>query len=194
MPNLSRGPIRIGLIASPVGAALMLLAGCTSPTPYQPLSAGSKTSGGYSDQQIADNRYRVSFAGNSFTSRQQVENYLLLRAAQLTLQKGFDGFTMVSRSTDPNTRTTVTRDPLSAGPWGYWGPSWRYRSGGFGWRSWDPWLGSPFWAVSVDVQTVTSYEASAEIVMYRGSRSDDPTSFDARQVEANLAPGMTAPS
>jgi hypothetical protein len=175
--------------------SLWLLAGgcATMSTPYQPLTKGSKVSGGYSEQKIANDRYRVTFAGNSLSSRQQVENYLLLRAAQLTKQNGYDGFTMMNESTDPNAQTTVTREPFTGGPWGYWGPSWRYNYGNFGWRSWSPWSGDRFWGDDIDVNTTTRYEATAVIQMYRGTRAGSPENFDASQVITSLesvaAPG-----
>ena len=177
--------------AAPLAAALLLSA-CATPTPYQPLARGSAVSGGYSDQRIEENRYRVTFSGNSLTSRERVENYLLFRAAELTKQAGYDGFTMVQRATDPRTRTTGYRDPFGPGPWGYWGPSWRYRHGGY-WHMWDPWGRDPFWGDRIDVRTVTAFEASAEIIMYRGRRPDDPASFDAAQVLANLGPSIQYP-
>jgi hypothetical protein len=179
------------LLAAPFAAALLLSA-CTTPTPYQPLARGSQVSGGYSEQRIEENRFRVAFAGNSLTSRQRVENYLLYRAAELTLQAGYDGFTMVNRAVDPNVRTTVHRDPFFPGRWGYWGPSWRYWHRGY-WNYWDPWGPDPFWGDTVDVRTVTRYEASAEIVMFRGRRPSDPASFDARQVVENLRPTIELP-
>lgn len=177
--------------------AVALLGACATATPYQPLNTrGSQASGGYTEQRIEENRYRVTFTGNQFTSRQRVENYLLYRAAELTEQAGYDGFTAVERSVDPNVRTRVTRDPFGPygpGPWGYWGPSWRYRYGGLGWRYWDPWYGSRFWADDIDVRTVTSYEATAEIVMFRGARPNDPRSFDAREVISNLRDTIELP-
>jgi len=179
------------LAAAPLAAAL-LLAGCATPTPYQPLNPHNQVSGGYSEQRLTENRFRVMFRGNEFTSRQQVENFLLFRAAELTLQSGFDGFTMVTRATDPNVRTHVMGDPFGPGPWGYWGPSWRFRGRGFGWRSWDPWFGRPFWADDYDISTVTSYEACAEIAMSHG-RGGDVRSFDAHQVVANLGPTIQMP-
>lgn len=179
-------------LAAPLGA-VALLAACATPTPYQPLSRHGYSTGGYSEQRLEENRYRVMFAGNEMTSRQRVENYLLYRAAELTLQAGYDGFTMVNRGTDPHMSTRVMGDPFGPGPWGYWGPSWRFRGRGFGWRSWDPWFGGRFWADDYDVSTVTSYEASAEIVMFHGTRPNDPRSFDAHQIVANLGPTIQAP-
>lgn len=174
-----------------IAAASLSLAACATPTPFAPIGM-SHGNGGYSEQRIADDRYRVMFTGNAFTSRERVENFLLYRAAQLTLQQGYDGFTMVTRQTDPSVQTSVTRTPRF-GSFGFWGPSWRYRRGGFGWRAWDPWLGSPFWGDNVDVSTVTSYEASAEILMFRGQEPGSSNSFDARQVIENLRTSVDMP-
>ncbi|MCW3797220.1 hypothetical protein OMW55_05280 [Sphingomonas sp. BN140010] len=172
-----------------LSATALLLSACATSTPYQPLGS-SHARGGYSDQRIDQDHYRVSFSGNDFTSRKEVENYLLLRAAQVTLQNGYDGFTLVSKQTDPTVRTEIT-EPFSPGPYGYWGPSWRYRLGGLGWRSWSPWGGGAFWADNLDVNTVTSYEASAEIAFYRGAKPNSPVAFDARQVIASIEPETT---
>jgi hypothetical protein len=73
----------------------LLLAACAgAPTPYQQARDGY----GYSEQQIEENRYRVSFAGNSATSRQTVEDYLLYRGAELSVQTGHDWFEVVDRN------------------------------------------------------------------------------------------------
>jgi hypothetical protein len=182
------------------GSACVLLAlmnglvGCTTSTPYQPLSSQRSTAGGYSDQRIEDNRYSVSFSGNTMTSRETVETFLLYRAAELTNAQGYDWFVMAERDTEKKSRTTVDR-PFSTGPYGYWGPSWRYRGGRFGWRGWDPYWGDPFWDRQIDVRTVDRYEATAEIVMGRGAKpGGDPRTFDARQILSNLGPRIVTPN
>ncbi len=176
-----------------IGPALLALAGCETATPYQPQMHGSQVSGGYRDQQIEANRFRVTFNGNSMTSRERVETYLLYRAAELTVQHGYDWFEMADRQTDRKSNTYIDR-PFGLGPWGYWGPSWRYYGGGFGWRSWDPFWGDPFWDSSVNVQTVDRYEATAEIVTYHGPKPpDNPRAFDARDVISRLGPTIVAP-
>ena len=174
------------------------LAACATPTPYQPDVPGQATSGGYSDTRLEANRYRVTFSGNSLTSRETVESYLLYRAAELTVQNGYDWFQIVDRQTDRKARTYVEPDPLY-NPWygpgyAYWRPSWRYYGAGFGWRTWDPFFGGPFWANSVDIRTVQRYEATAEIVMFKGQKpANDVGAFDARQVIANLGPKIRYP-
>ena len=185
----------IKVMASMRGAALsvvsaLALAACTTATPYQPAAPGRSTYG-FSDVQIEANRFRVSFNGNSVTSRETVETYLLYRAAELSLAKGFDWFQMAARDTERKTSTFVN-EPFGAGPYGYWGPAWRYH-GAFGWRGWDPYWGSPYWGGTVDIQTVDRYEASAEVVAGRGPKPNDPRSFDAREVVGNLQGRIVLP-
>ncbi|WP_300576936.1 hypothetical protein [Phenylobacterium sp.] len=182
-------------------AALALVAGlsaCATATPYQPNLPGASVSGGYSEMRVEPDRWRVSFAGNSMTSRETVEGYLLYRAAELTVQQGYDGFSIVTRATDRDARTYVQPDPFY-NPWygpsyAYWRPHWRYYSS-FGWRTWDPYFGDPFFADRVDVRTVERFEATAEIVMYRGAKAPgDPNAFDARAVLENLGPRIVRPT
>ena len=80
--------------------ALAMLSACATATPYQPniaVQPGRPVPGGFSEQRIEPERYRVSFAGNSLTSRETVESYLLYRAAELTQAQGFDWFTIADR-------------------------------------------------------------------------------------------------
>jgi hypothetical protein len=174
------------------------LSACATATPYQPNIPGQQVSGGFSETRIEANRFRVNFAGNTLTSRETVEGYLLYRAAELTLAQGYDWFAVVDRATDRQTRTYVEPDPLYR-PWygpgfGYWRPHWRYYGAPYGWRSWDPFYGGPFWGDRVDVRTVEKFEASAEIVMNRGPKpADDPRAFDARSVVENLGPRIRRP-
>ena len=173
------------------------LAACATPTPYQPNVRGGATSGGYSEIRVEPNRFRVNFAGNSLTSRETVEGYLLFRAAELTVQNGYDWFTVVDRDTDKKVRSYVEPDPFSRpgyGAYGFWRPSWRYYGRGYGWRGWDPFWGDPFWADRVDVRTVERFEAAAEILMHKGAKPEgDPRAFDARAVIENLRPRVQYP-
>lgn len=173
------------------------LAACATPTPYQPNLKGQATSGGYSEVRVEQNRFRVNFSGNSLTTRETVEGYLLFRAAELTVENGYDWFAVVERDTDKQSRTYVEPDPFYRpwyGAYGFWRPSWRYYGRGYGWRGWDPFWGDPFWADRVDVRTIERFEASAEIVMQKGPKPEaDPKAFDARSVIENLKPRVQYP-
>lgn len=188
---------KIAAIAASIALA-GLLSACATATPYQPNVPGQSVSGGFSEQRIEDNRFRVTFAGNSLTTRETVEAYLLFRSAELTVQQGADWFSIVDRQVDRDRRTYVDRDPLYR-PWygpGYigWRPYWRYYGGGYGWRSWDPYWGDPFWADRMDVRTVEKFEATAEVIMHKGPKpADDPRAFDARAVIDNIGPRVIRP-
>ena len=174
------------------------LAACTTATPYQPNIPGQATSGGYSEIRVEPDRWRVSFQGNTLTSRETVEAYLLFRSAELTVQQGYDWFEMVDRHTNADARSYVEPDPLYH-PWyggyGFWRPSWRFHGRGFGWRTWDPFWGGPFWADRYDVRTIEKFEAAAEIKMHKGAKpADDPRAFDAHAVIENLRPRIQYPA
>jgi hypothetical protein len=172
------------------------LAACETATPYQPLAKGSTVSGGFTDQQLDGEHFRVTFQGNDLTNRETVETYLLYRAAELTVNQGFDWFEMVDRHTDKDKKTYIDSDPFY-GPgyaFGYWRPYWSYYGGGFGWRGWDPFWGDPFWADQTQISTVQKFKAGAEIAVGHGPKPQgDPRVFDARAVMANLGPKILRP-
>ena len=103
--------LRFGVLAKPaLILSLLVLAGCATPAPYAPRGPGQAT--GYTDRQISDNRWRVTFTGNSVTPREIVENDLLLRAAEVTLAAGHSHFLFDTRDTSARTRY----DAIPTGP------------------------------------------------------------------------------
>jgi hypothetical protein len=188
-----------------LASALMAITGltaCATATPYQPRSPGAQASGGFSDLRLEQDRYRVSFAGNSLTSRETVERYLLYRAAELTSQQGYDWFETADRRTDRTARTTVETDPFMRPGFGYgagygsWRPSWRYYGPRYGgWRAWDPYWGDPFFTNRAEVRTVQKFEATAEIVLHKGPKpAGDPRAYDAREIMTSLGQDIQRPS
>lgn len=164
-----------------IAAALtfLALAGCVSPTPYQP--AGPDHPLGYSDQRLADNRIRVTFRGNSATVREQVEDYLLLRAAEATREAGYSWFEFDTR----DTQTKTTYHTEFAGWPGWWGP-------GFGWY-WHSWAFDPIG--DVDTIAITRYEAYAEIVLLTPEQAkSDMHALRADDVIARLGPNAVRPT
>jgi len=168
-----------------IGVCLTALTACTTPTPYQPVAAGASQSmaRGYSDQRIEANRYRLKFTGNSATSRETVEDYMLYRAAELALENGYDWFSLVGRNTkEDRTTTTTYRDPF---PRYYGGFYYRYYRGGWGaWGGWEE-----------DETTFYRYEASAEVLLGKGEKpAGDPNAYDAREVKGNLDGRIVRPT
>src|SRR3954471_5617341 len=148
--------IRINLLtrplarAFPLALAAALLAGCMGPSPYAPRLEGQQT--GYTDAALTQNRYRITFTGNSATPRETVESYLLLRAAEVTRAAGYSSFVFDARNTKANhSYQTIPYGP----PDPFWG-----RPRGFGY--WGGW-GFPY-EPSYDVVVHTNFDAYAEIV------------------------------
>ena len=148
------------------------LGACATVAPYQPLRSGV----GYSEQRLEPARYRIAFAGNSATPRETVQNYVLYRAAEVTLANGYDGFTLVTQDTQVEARGSAS--------------SFSFGFGGIG-------IGSRS-GLGIGVGSGTGgnpeYRGSADIVMFRGSkRSDDLHAYDAREVKANLESLLVRP-
>lgn len=164
------------------GALLAGLAACATPTPYQP---AADTQYGFSEQQIEPDRYRVIFSGNRLTDRETVENYLLLRASELTLQKGFETFRVVTRDTEADTRQ------YASGGYPYFGFQTRYRfyDPYYGWYG----RGDPFFN-DVEVRESRQYQAMAEIKFGPGPYPNAENVFNARDVVRNLSGRVQAPA
>ncbi len=149
---------------------LLALGGCVAPTPYQQAVDGQ----GYRDQAIEEDRYRVTFSGNSVTPRETVENYVLFRAAELTLQTGHAWFRIVDQdvTADIAYRTTAMSALPAAGIAPF--PYYVYRGPVF---------------IEADSRPVTRYEAVAVIGVHAGERpAGDDRAYDAAKVMEILGP------
>lgn len=179
---------------APALGALALLGACATATPYQ---AAINADRGYVDQRIENDRWSVSFSGNSLTDRRTVETYLLYRAAELTVQEGYDYFRVVQRQTDEDARLVPSGPAYGYSPF-YPGFHCNYAFyGAYGGRlrrgyvsAYDPYgfgFGAP------DYREITRYEATAEIMMGRGTPPEDADVFTAREVLDNLSPQIIRP-
>lgn len=169
---------RVGARQAWASAALLigalLLAACGTPTPYQPVADGF----GYAEQPLETNRYRVTFSGNSLTARETVENYLFYRAAEVTLERGFDYFIVAEEDVERNTQYRTTYSGVGA-PFGSF----------YGTRFRGAYFGSGF--STATSRPINSYEAYANILLRRGEKpADDPEAYDARDVLARLDPSI----
>jgi len=161
-----------------LAALAMLLAGCAQPTPYQPADDGF----GFAEQQLEDDRFRVTFAGNSVTPRAVVQNYLLYRAAEVTLETGHDYFRVVDQDLERSTSYHgFIDDPFH----GFHHPIGRHRG-----------FFHPHGFSTVTAHPIDRYTAFADIVVYEGEKpEDDVSAYDARDVIRRLEPSIArAPS
>ena len=145
--------------------AFLALAACTSgPTRYIPALDGDDM--GYREQRLEQDRFRVSFRANPDLKAPQVEDMALRRAAELTVQNGYDWFHVVTRSTE-----VVSGSYQQGGPTiGVGGSTGSYGSSlGIG-------LGFNLGGDS------RQYQSTMEILMGHGEKPSDPNAYNARSV------------
>ena len=183
--------LRKAMIAA-VFAAALGAAACDSygPTPYQP---GGGSERGYSETKIENDRYRISFKGNSLTDKETVETYLLYRAAELTVENGYEWFAAPSPSVNEEVEIAIEVERPDAYRARYWRPHWRQRSRFF-WSDVDP--AGPMPPARRETQEPrvwnnAHYSASADIVM--GNGPPPVGAFDARETLARLGPLIIRP-
>jgi hypothetical protein len=167
------------MIRSFVFAACAALAACaTSPPPYA--AASSPTAAGYSERQIEAGRYFVTYRAGGSADAALLQDYALLRAADLTLQNGREWFWVDRRTLDDrNDYYDGPRVGVGIGA-GRWGGS----SGG------SVGVGMNFPLGGGQGQQARS--ATLEIRMGEGPKPDDPNAYDARSISQNLRSRVTS--
>lgn len=68
---------------------ILVLSGCA--TRYH----ANGLTGGFSETLLAPDMYRVAFKGNGYTDPERAQDFALLRAAELTIQRGFTCFAVL---------------------------------------------------------------------------------------------------
>jgi len=88
-----------------VALALLLAVGLTGcATKYGPM----RVSGGYSETQLDKYVYRVTFKGNGLIDRETVNDYAILRCAELALENGFRYFVVIDSNSYSKVDTNTT--------------------------------------------------------------------------------------
>jgi len=70
---------------------LLLVSGCATSYGQQNLT------GGYTDKQLRYNSFEIVFDGNAYTSSETVDDFAVLRAAELTIENGYQYFGILER-------------------------------------------------------------------------------------------------
>ncbi|HVY88813.1 MAG TPA: hypothetical protein VG942_08090 [Hyphomonadaceae bacterium] len=154
--------MRATLMLAVIAAGLASACASTA-TNYQPATAQNPH--GYAESMLEENKARITFSGNSSTELATVKKYVLFRAAELTLNSGYDYFVMIDRGVESSAEYR-TKGPV------------RPRFGG-----------------GELEQSGASYEAMADITMFRGMKPDIlPNAYDAHQVQRNLDAGIVRPT
>jgi hypothetical protein len=140
--------------------------------------------GVFSSRKISAARYQLVVTGHTFTSREEIENYLAYRAAQLTTEQAFQWFSFNEHRSKGDKLPVPKPDPQGmrySFRIEFFRPVWRYKTGGSSaWSSWSPFSGAAFWADGMDAKKITAYDVSADITLHKGQVEDDnPLAFDA---------------
>lgn len=156
---------------------LLALAACATATGTSYVPA-DKQGYGYSETRIENDRYRITFAGDGATSEQDVEDFALLRAADLALADGYDWFRVVSRATD-----SVRKGGVGVGAGLGTGSVGRNTSVGVG--------------VSGDFGRIGDrpfFTTRLEVLLGKGVLPAEPDVFDARAVRDRVGTRLAAPA
>ena len=152
-----------------LAASALALTACASLAPYGPQQGANGQ--GYAEQRIESNRFRVTYRGVGAPG--PVADMALLRAADLTVQTGFDWFEVTQRWTDGRRDSAGGLRPsvsIGAGSSRYG----RYSTSGVG-------VG-----VGLDLSGPQPTSTALEVVMGSGLRPDRPGAYDARDVQMSL--------
>lgn len=166
--------------------ALASLAVSCATDSYHAYEAGE----GYREERLSETSWRVSFVGATIESQSTVEERLLRRSAELSVQSGYDWFTPTVDAGQAEEGVVVTGVRAPAAVVGsadvVWRPRWRRRSASR-WTDWDPQGSASRSAVAPSPALQASNDvrlsASAEITMGRG-----PPPAGAVDARAVLAP------
>lgn len=176
---VAKGMTSLRAISLVLVTSAMLVACASSGTAYT--LASEPGDYGYSERKLTETRYRVSFTGNSRTPVDLVQDYALLRAAELTVQKNYDWFEVADRATTPqvapdavDTEVVVTSGGPTHTKCGLLGCSTtRY---------------SPAYSIeTIDFPNRRQrYTASIEVVMGVGVSTDPTSGYNARELIESL--------
>lgn len=167
-------------------AAILLafITACASTSGYQ----ASNGRVGFTDQALDSGRYRITYEGNSSTDLATVENYVLFRAAEVTLANGHDYFIILDSNTDAMRRFVTSGTGFGGTGFG--------RSRFFYGRGFHSRFGSRFgggfgggFGGTATTRERRSYTVGTIIEIRRGDKpAGDPDAYDARQIIDNIGP------
>lgn len=152
--------------------ACAALAACASPAPTIYVPAAGPQAVGYSEYRIEPGRYRITYRGGPGAPPAQVQDYALLRAADLTLATGYDWFRVADRSLRQVGADSGPRFSVGVGGASFGGHS----AVGLGVNR------------SFDLGGGPALAQTLEVLMGKGTPPRDADVYDAREVRRTIAP------
>lgn len=159
-------------------AAVLTLAACAmtgAPPPYA--AAASSNSVGYSETQIESTRYFVSYRAPNGAEAARLEDYALLRAAELTLENGREWFWVDRRSLDQQTEGRSNGPRIGVGIGG--ASFGRHSSSGVG-------VGVSFPLGNSQPTGPIARAATLEVRFGEGPKPDEANAYNAREISMNI--------
>lgn len=167
--------VRAAMVAMAFGA-------CSCASVYHAREGASAD--GYSERQLEATRWRVEYVGDEIASRDRVESFLLLRAAEVTRANGYDWFVSSAHESEAQEELVVAGTPSERSA--VWRPQWRERRSPFFWTDWRVRGPSEHAEQSARAYTAQRYAARQDILLGRGEAP--PGAFDAQRLIARLRP------
>lgn len=156
------------LLVGIVSALSIALSGCA--TKYQEMGL----TGGVSAAPITDDTFRISARGNGYTNQATVQDYVLLKAAETTVQSGRTHFVIVTGNdttyqTSMTTPSTMTVNHIGNTSYGTFTPG----------------------------QTISFVKPGQDVIVRalpaNASPQEKAGAMDARQIIANIGPRVKRP-
>lgn len=161
-----------------IAAASFGLAACATVAP--PYTAAATPLGqGYSEQRIENDRYFVTYRAGQPADAALLQDYALLRAAELTLASGREWFWVDRRSLDESDARSGPSVSVGVGS-GSWSGNTRVGVG----------VGASFPIGAAGGQR--AHAATVEIRFGEGAKPDDPNAYDANSISLNIRSRLAA--
>lgn len=154
-------------LISLLAAFALVACAAVGPTAYGP---ADEKGFGYQETRIEEDRYRIVYRGSGGMPPEQVDNYALRRAAELTLANGFDWFRIAVRDI-----TRERRGGVSLGAGVGTGSYGRRSSVGVG-------VGGDFGKIGAQ----DYFTARLEVVMGRGDAPEGDDVYDATSIVGSI--------
>ena len=135
--------------------------------------------------QLASTKLELVLAGEKISSRDALEAYLLLKAAQLAQQRGADWFTLAHGLEDRPGEHPPRAQVSYGAAYRHWQPHWFYQIADQVWQPWYPEWGVRFWADEPDLRGVERFQVHAIIELGQGRPPEADAVFEVKAIMAD---------
>lgn len=161
-------------------SVLLFSAGCA--TGYHKQS----WTGGYSESQLQEDVFRVAFKGNAYIDKEKVQDYLLLRCAEISIDHGFDYFVILGEENSTAVSSYTTPTNVSTQSTSYGNANYSGRVSGnnlYGTGTYSQQTSGTATITGGDTYYFSKPRSNCVIKCFKGKKPDDlPNAFTAYQL------------